>query len=195
MIKLAGDIGGTNARLMLAEENDDGINILLEKSYLSNDYACFEDVLERFLADQETSPVLDSACFAVAGPVKAGVSKVTNLPWVISETALQSTLNIQRVKLINDFIAVAHGIERLADDDVLLVQQGMPDTSSHPPSAAIIGAGTGLGVAHRVWLAGKYHVLPSESGHVNFAPANAEQRQLLAWLQQEHNHVSLESIL
>jgi glucokinase len=193
---LAGDIGGTNTRLLLADLGESGRHILAEKSYPSADYEGFIQVLNTFLFDNEIQTPLIAACFAVAGPVENGVVSVTNLPWVISEEELGNVLQTRNVKLINDFAAVSYGIFELQEDDILILQQGVSGKNrSMNPDAAIIGAGTGLGVSHRVWLNENYQVLSSETGHVGFAPENEQQLKLLAWLQKKYSHVSLEMIL
>ncbi|MEJ2141295.1 MAG: glucokinase, partial [Gammaproteobacteria bacterium] len=122
-----------------------------------------------FLTDFNFSQKIDRACFAVAGPVVSGKSKITNLPWSISESQLEKTLNISRVKILNDFMAVALGISELGDKDILLIQQGSDLNVKTHPDSAIIGAGTGLGVAHRVWLDNQYYIFSSETGHAGFA--------------------------
>ena len=66
---------------------------------------------------------------------------------------------------------------------------------SEHPGAAIIGAGTGLGASHRVWLNEQYYIFPSETGHVGFTPENDLQSRLLVWLQKKYPHVSLEMVL
>lgn len=195
MIAIAGDIGGTNTRLIIIDYHDGCLTTLAENNYPSNHYSSFEQVIACFLTDCDFTNKIDRACFAVAGPVVAGKSKITNLPWSISEEQLQKSLNIPRVKLINDFMAVALGISKLSEDDIQLMQHQPGINEKRHPDAAIIGAGTGLGVAHRVWMDNQYHIFPSETGHTGFAPGNERQTQLLAWLQKKNQHVGLEMLL
>lgn len=195
MMIVAGDIGGTNTRLV-CEEQDSNASFRFEKDYRNVEFADFPTLLEKFLSQADITCEIAAACFAVAGPVVMGRSSLTNLPWIISEEEISRHFQIPRVELVNDFIAVAYGVERLAEKDLLVLQQGssvMANTVN--PSAAIIGAGTGLGVAHRVWLTDHYQVFSSEAGHVGFAPENELQSRLLVWLQQTHAHVSLETLL
>lgn len=192
---LAGDIGGTNTRLIYAELNTKGRQIISEKSYASSEYSDFNQVLTTFLHEHNITDTIDAACFAVAGPVMSGIVAVTNLPWVISENELEKTFKIAKVNLINDFIAVVYGIAELKDADTVTLQQGEVKSSSVKPDAIVIGAGTGLGVAHRIWLNDHYHALSTEAGHAGFAPENTQQCQLLKWLQKTQSHVSLENIL
>jgi len=192
---LAGDIGGTNARLICAEVNAKGKKIVAEKSYVSANYSDFIQVLNTFLHEHNIKGAIDAACFAVAGPVKSGVVAVTNLPWVINENELGKSMHIPKVKLINDFTAVVYGISELSDGDTVTLQKGEVKSNSANQNAVVIGAGTGLGVAHRIWLSDHYHALSSEAGHAGFAPENEQQCQLLQWLHKTQLHVSLENIL
>lgn len=193
---LAGDIGGTHTRLVFADINKSDQYILAEKSYPSTEYSGLVEVINSFLFEHDITTTINAACFAVAGPVEFGVASVTNLPWVISEEQLSKVLKIPSVKLINDFVAVAYGISELEDTDMLVLQQGLAKNSdSKNLDAAIIGAGTGFGVSHRVWLNDHYQVFSSEAGHVGFAPENEMQCKLLNWLQKKHSHVSLELLL
>jgi len=193
---LAGDIGGTNTRLIYAEMAGDSRLIIAEQSYPSAEFAGLIPVIDVFLAEHDLNFAIDAACFAIAGPVELGSAKVTNLPWVISEQELRHRLQTQQVKLINDLAAAAYGIAELETDDLLLLQQGVPrDDGSGKPDAVVVAAGTGLGAAHRVWLKDHYQVLSTESGHGGFAPENAEQTELLGWMQKTHSHVSLEMLL
>lgn len=193
---LAGDIGGTNARLIIAHVAADGCHVIAEKSYASADFNGLDQLIDHFISEHKFTTVLDAACFAIAGPVEFGVAKVTNLPWVIKQQDLITRLQTPRIKLINDLAATAYGITELEETDMLIVQQGLHyDAASTNPDAVVIAAGTGLGAAHRVWLGDHYQVFSSEAGHTGFAPENSQQTELLAWLQKELTHVSLEMLL
>ena len=193
---LAGDIGGTNTRLLFAQSSTDGYRVIAESNYPSNQYHSLLEVIEVFFSEHDIEPVIDTACFAVAGPVLSGLVSVTNLPWVISEQELRDELGIARVRLINDFVAVAYGIAELEETDIEILQHGQTrDGQPLNMDAAVIGAGTGLGVSHLVYREGTYHPYPSEAGHVGFAPENQLQCELLAWLLQKHPHVSVEMLL
>ena len=193
---IAGDIGGTNTRLVLAEIDESGRQILFEKSYRSTQYSDFFQVLKAFLSESKSSLPVEAACIAVAGPVRSGVVSVTNLPWVITEEQLHDVLETPHVVLINDFVSVGYGIPLLDQSDVLTLQQGHADEyESVHHDVAVIGAGTGLGVSHLVWMEDSYQPQSSEAGHVGFAPENSLQCELLAWLQKKYTHVSIEMLL
>jgi glucokinase len=99
------------------------------------------------------------------------------------------------VKLVNDFTAVCYGIDQLNSQQIETLQVASAIDQPAYPSALIIGAGTGLGVAHRLWINDAWQVLPTETGHAGFAPESSLQTALLAYLQGDNAHVSLESIL
>ena len=190
---LAADIGGTNSRLIYGAYTDKQFQVLAQARYRSTQYQGFMDVVNDFLSANSIRNGIDSACLAVAGPVKDGHASVTNLPWQLDERELSETLAIPRLKLLNDFVALAHGIDSVSDTDSLLIQAG--EHQAQHPDAAIVGAGTGLGACHRVWRGGRYQVFSSEAGHAGFAPQNALQCELLNWLSRDNAHVSVEMLL
>lgn len=199
---LAADVGGTNTRLSYVESVGDEKNVLSEKSFLSAEYSDFNRLLNAFLDEFNIKDSVDAACFAVAGPVKSAEVSVTNLPWVINEAQLQAAFKIPRVRLINDFIAVAYGVSTLSNSDICVLQPGNSHASSHNASpgvsqhnAVVVGAGTGLGAAHLVWQTDHYQAYSSEAGHVGFSPQNPLQHELLLWLQKQRNYVCLEMLL
>lgn len=198
MILLAADIGGTTSRLILVDENAATRQVIYAGDYASVEYASFYAVLEQFLGESGNNRPIDAACVAVAGPARVSddqlQASVTNLPWCITEKELLNALQTSAVKLINDFSAVCYGLPELKTSEMEILQAGV-STARQYPSAVVIGAGTGLGVAHRVYVNGEYHVLPTESGHAGFAPESALQTQLLSYLQIQQPHVSLESVL
>lgn len=168
---LCGDIGGTSTRLALWQKNA----LKQERSYTSLSFSSLETPLRDWLAEVPERP--DAACLGVPGPVVQNRCVTTNLPWVVDGEELSFKLGF-RVHLINDFHAAARGISLLSEADRLQVRMGTP-LSGAP--IAVIGAGTGLGQAFLV--AG--HVVPGEGGHADFAPANGEEREFAAWLEQQ----------
>ena len=185
---LAGDVGGTKTLLRCVDA--DGTIVKTER-YDSTTWPTFDALVHEFLAGG-LGPV-DSACFAVAGPVLGGRAEVTNVGWVIEEAALARAFSIARVSLINDFYAIGLGVPLLGPDDLLSIQQGQRDRTA---PMAILGAGTGLGEALVVNIGGAYHVIPGEGGHADFSPQDEEQTRLFLHLQQRYGgHVSSERVI
>ena len=187
MIYLAGDIGGTNTRLLLS---DDSGQILGEKDYRSGEYEHLSDIVSIFLDGVDARP--DTACFAVAGPVVSGTARVTNLTWFLSEQELSKDTGIPRVSLINDFQAIGYGLSVIGDSDFLVLQKGMPAVKG---IRVLLGAGTGLGVGQMFWCNDHYEVLPSEGGHMDFAPVEREEHGLLNYMTASSIRPSYDEIL
>ena len=187
---LAVDIGGTKTLFQLSTEKGD---VIYEQSFVSQDFARFDLVLTEFLAqDKVKNHHIDSACFAVAGPISGRNANVTNLPWQLNADDLANKFNIHQLHVCNDFEAVAHGIAELADNEIVILQQGEPDESA---PRAVIGAGTGLGQALLLPENGSWRVVATEGGHADFAPTDQQQILLLEYLIERFGHVSYERIV
>lgn len=184
---LAGDVGGTKTLLRCVE---DGGETSASARYASADYRSFGELLGDFM--QRVPGPVDAACLAVAGPVIGRRADVTNLPWIIDADQTATDFDVPRLSLINDFYAVALGVPLLGDADLLSIQRGQRDRSA---PIGILGAGTGLGQAIVTWQKGVHYVLPSEGGHGDFAPQNAEQTRLFLYLHERFGHVSWERLV
>jgi glucokinase len=184
---LSGDIGGTHCRLALF---DGSLRLDVEKIYPSQDYPGLGEVLRRFMA--ETGAEVDRACFGVAGPVRNGRCRTTNLPWTLDEAELAEDLGIPRVKLLNDLEASAHGIPGLAPGDQVVLNEGDPAPRGN---LALIAAGTGLGEAGLFWDGRTHHPFATEGGHASFAPKNELEIQLLHHLLTQFDTVSWERVV
>ena len=180
---LTGDIGGT--KTLLALHDDDGA-IVISRRYPSRDAATFDALVARFLDETAARP--RCACFGIAGPVLGSRVKVTHLPWQIDADALAERFGMERVRLLNDFAAAAHGIGALAPADLVTLQAGEP-LADRPK--LVIGAGTGLGIAYVMGDA----VLSGEGGHVAFAPADEAQAALWRWLHGRVGRVEVEHVV
>jgi len=192
---LAADVGGTKTLLSLQDLDEEGFHReLRSERFVSRDFSGIAEVIRKFLGDDLAS--VTHAGIGVAGPVTVdehGESvRATNLPWRIDARALEVALDLERVRLINDFHAVALGIPKLDADDVEVLQEGVVDPSG---PIAIIGAGTGLGEAIVLPVAGQWKVIASEGGHCDFAPRNELEIALLRFLLGRHERVSCERVV
>jgi glucokinase len=193
---LAGDIGGTKTLLQILRLDESSLNVtaLHEQRFDSQAYSNFEDLLKEFIdsCDNQLEQTIRAACIGVAGPVSDTIAEVTNLPWRIDSQSLQQIFDIASVRLINDFQAVGYGISSLSDTDISVLQNGMYQDQG---IRAVIGAGTGLGQGILTWRDNYYDVMASEGGHVDFAPVDEEQIQLLQYLKQQFDHVTYERLV
>src|ERR1700730_15562129 len=120
---LAGEIGATRTRLAAFETEGNRLQRVVEKIYMSQQ----QDGLFSIHADDikpEAIPV-HSACLGVAGPVRAGRSKISNLPWFIDARDVATQLRLNSVGLLNDLEAYAYGIDGLESKDFITLSDGV----------------------------------------------------------------------
>src|SRR4029077_10147063 len=137
MIVLAGDIGGTNARLAIYDVTETKerpqLTPVFERTYPSAAHPSLDVIAETFLATatQEVGAraKVQSACFGIAGPIVNNMCHATNLPWVVDGRALSARLGIDRVTLINDFTAAALGVTAVTAGDLAPLGGGTPVTA------------------------------------------------------------------
>ena len=187
---LAGDIGGTNARLASFEVVHGRVKPLVEETFPSHAYASLDDIVRTFVSAHDLRVV--QACFGIAGPVRHGRSEAINLAWVVDAQRLAQQLGLATVWLVNDLEATAYGAGALAPEDFVTLNEGVPGAEGN---AVVIAAGTGLGEAGLYWDGKQHWPFASEGGHASFAPGDALQVELLQYLQQRFTHVSWERVL
>jgi glucokinase len=186
---LVGDIGGT--KTILAEARSDGRSALARvERYPSAGFDSLEALVRGYL-DRADGP-WDAAAFAVAGPVDGDRSRITNLPWEIDARHLEQALRLPRVRLLNDLEAVAWGIPALRPEDLAVLHPGEADARGN---ACVVAAGTGLGQAGLYWDGARHHPFATEGGHADFAPIDAKEQDLLAFLRARYGHVSWERVV
>jgi len=186
---LAGDVGGTKTDLAIFSPEKGPTEPLVESRFVSTAYPGLEAMAREFL-DQSAHEV-DQAVFGVAGPVIRNSVDVTNLPWTISGPDLREGLGLSRVTLLNDIAAIANGVPYLEPHEVHTLKAGRPDPEG---AIAVIAPGTGLGEAFLTWDGQRHRPHATEGGHVDFAPTNPRQVQLLRYLWPRHAHVSYELV-
>lgn len=187
---LAGDIGGTKTNLGIFARGARRPVLKVLKTYPSGRYPDMESILAAFLKEHPAD--LQGACFGIAGPVHHGRCRVTNLPWEVSEGRLKKRFGLRHVQLINDLTATAFSIPCLSKRDLHMINGGKAQRHGN---LALIAPGTGLGESIVVREKGLYIPVPSEGGHVDFAPKDEKGVGLWRHLKIKYGHVSLERIL
>ena len=188
---LAGDIGATRVRLAGFQTEGNQLHRVVEKTYKSQGHSGLAELIKTFV--QTEGILVHSACFGVAGPVRAGKSKISNLPWTIDSRELAAQLKLSTVGLINDLEAYAYGIDALESKDFVTLSEGLADDAEG--NRVVIAARTGLGVAGLYWDGFRHHPFPCEGGHADFAPKNDLESELAQYLRKKYDHVSCERIL
>jgi glucokinase len=185
---LLGDIGGTNARFALVTDGRIGP---IERSAVA-DYPDFDRALAVFLDRHRNEPPISSAVLAVAGPIKANRSALINSGWIIDAGRLGQTFNLQNVRVVNDFKAVAWSLPHLEPHDLFAVGGGERAVAA---PAVVLGPGTGLGLACLVPRPYDSFVVITEAGHATLPGANAREDAVIAHLRNHFGHVSVERAL
>ena len=190
---LIGDIGGTNARFALARPDDTGFSG--ELTLHCADYETAEQGVLHYL---ERSGVVtpDVICLAAAGPVVDDCVRFTNNHWVINGRELQQKFPSARVRLLNDFEAIAYSIPLLGENDLAtvgLVPSELDGKSEY--TLAVLGPGTGLGASGLLGRSNSTYPIVGEGSHAGFAPETRMQFKVLKQLRQRHERVSDERLI
>ncbi|MFI4998307.1 MAG: glucokinase [Reyranellales bacterium] len=185
---LLADIGGTFARFALLSGDVLGPIRTLEVRHHPTVASAIRQMLER---DGQALPV-ECAIFALAGPIKDGCCALTNSSWTVDAAELKDDFGFQEVRLVNDHEVTAWGLPHLSSPDTRLVG---PDTPVVGAPMAVLGPGTGLGMACFIPDAGAAHVLASEGGHATLAATNTREEALIGSLRRRFGHVSAERVL
>jgi glucokinase len=186
---LAGDIGGTNARLAYFQPQNGHLRLISERIFPSREYKELGEIVSKFLEDSATRP--EVACFGIAGPVHNGRVETSNLPWIVEQSRLAKQIQLPATLLINDLEASAWGIGALSPEDLVPLHRVAQSVGNQ----AVIAPGTGLGEAGLFWNGSQHEVFACEGGHVDFGPQGDLQIELLRFLASRYEHVSYERIL
>lgn len=181
------DIGGTNARFVLAKEGRLGS----VRRYAVADFAGPVEAITKFLDDIAAPGRPRRAAIAFAGPVVNGRAELTNSPWQISEETLIRQLQLDQAIVMNDFAAIAWALPQLGQEDLFPVGKGSQDRGA---PMAVLGPGTGLGVAAFVPDRGGI-ALATEGGHATMPAADDREAAILRRLRGRYDHVSAERLL
>jgi len=190
-VLLAGDVGGTKTLLGLFHAAGGEVRPLREATYPSQRASSLPEMVHSFLAQGRERP----ATFAVgvAGPVIAGRSQLTNLPWVVDEQELAATFGFRRTRVLNDLEATGWAIASFRGRQTASLTPGLRGRAGN---AAVIAAGTGLGMAILVWDGARWRASASEGGHQEFPPQDATEDALLRFARRElRGRVSVERLV
>jgi glucokinase len=186
---LAADIGGTYSRLAWSR---DGTGADEATQVFDNaEFDSLDAVIERGLAALGApGQPIEHMVLAVPGPIHSDPIRLTNIDWSLDRERLRARFAVDRLTVVNDFQAAAHGISLLVKEDLICLNDVPVEEEG---LSVITGAGTGLGLA----LMGKCaHLLgravhPTEAGHADYAPANEQQLRLSNYL---HETLQMEKV-
>lgn len=185
---LFGDIGGTTARFAVLTGDAIGpIDHLPVSGYRS-----MVDAIDGYLGSRSDRDRIRAAVLGVAGLVEGGRSIIVNSQWVIDAAELQSAFRFKSVNLINDFEAIGYALPYLSERDVKLLGGGKPSPTE---SMAVIGPGTGLGMAGMVRSGDRMTVIPTEGGHATLPGSTPREDAVITHLRRKFGHASAERAL
>jgi glucokinase len=182
------DIGATNARFALLVGSD----LVAAETYAVADYASPVEAMRAFLAGPASGHRPQRALIAAAGPVDNGRISLTNASWVVDSVRIAKGLNLQDVKVLNDFEALGWSLPALRHDH--LVTLGGPQQAERG-TMAVLGPGTGFGLAALAHGRQEEIVLVTEGGHATLSSENRREDAVILALRRQLHHVSVEGVL
>jgi glucokinase len=185
---LVADIGGTNARLAMADLAT--LQVSDAAHFRCADFPSLEAVVAEFLNEVSQRPA--AAAVAVAAPVVGDTVRLTNSPWSLVHGELCTAVGVDTLLLLNDFEALAHALPHLGTADLHQIGGGEPVERA---TKAVLGPGTGLGVAGLAWSPAGWQALPSEGGHAAFAVEDATEFAMLERLLTGRERLSVERVV
>lgn len=185
--RLLADIGGTNARF--AWQSGAGASIVDMMTLPCAGYARLADAIRHYLVMLDRQAPAHCA-IAIANPVRGDQVRMTNHHWAFSIRALKAEFGFARLRVLNDFTALAMALPALDSAELRQVRGGRA-----VPFAAVglIGPGTGLGVSGLLPDGrGGWIPIEGEGGHVTLAACMPREQALLQWFSSRYGHVSAE---
>ena len=190
---VAVDIGGTHARFAIARIAGGRVTMLGEACTLNTaDHASLSTAWEEF-AHRAGRALPLAVGIAMAGPVEGDSYRLTNNSWAIRPDSLSRELSVERFTVVNDFAAVAHAVAHLGEEYFQSLSGGDRALPEHGV-ISVVGPGTGLGVAQLIRRETGYRVVPTEGGHMDFAPLDGLEDKILGHLRKRFRRVSVERI-
>jgi glucokinase len=184
---LLADIGGTNIRFALTGSSGRPEHIRVTGNVGVPD---LETALQAYL--EETGARPQAAILAIAAPIEGEEVVLTNRSWFFRQSELARRFGFNRLRVVNDFEAIAWALPRLRPDDVRPL--GPPLAPGGGVKVAL-GPGTGLGVSALLPLDDHWHVLAGEGGHISFGPQAPEETEVFSRMRAAHGYVSAETVL
>ena len=186
--RLLADVGGTNVRF--GSQFEPGGAIAQVHAYACANFESLWDAIVHHLWQQKLDQPR-SCAIGIATPVMGDHVRMTNHHWTFSITALKHCLHLEKLLVLNDFLTLALALPTMSPDELLQVGSGSP-VAGEP--MALVGPGTGLGVASLVPVRGSDQVIaiPGEGGHVTLGSCKPEEAAVLKVLCERFGHVSAE---
>lgn len=185
---VVGDIGGTHMRFAVADHDELTIDHYVQ--FRCSEFSSLDQGLAAYLKYVPGHP--KKLCLAVAGPVEGDIVRMSNRPWVVDRRAIQAVSGTREVLLINDFEALAHILPYLSAHDLHKICGG---DGVEGANRAVVGPGTGLGVAAITRCRDGWLGISGEGGHITFASQSREEFEIFDKFRFDRHHVSWDHLL
>ncbi len=189
MTCLLADIGGTNTRCAMVNT---GVSVEAIEVFENRDFADLPELLSRYINSLPADSKPVSGIFAVAAPIREDAVQMINIDWRFSTESLRQSLGIKQLQLLNDFEALAIGLPVLNTNDIRQVGGGQP-APDRPK--AVLGPGTGLGVASLIPTKQGWQPISGEGGHVTLPAVTPQETKLIEQLRDRFGHCSAERLI
>jgi glucokinase len=182
------DIGGTNARFALLVDSEP----TLITTYAVANYPSPVEAARAYLEGPAAGYQPQTAVMAAAGPVVHGRISMTNAAWVVDAAQLRGGLALKSARVVNDFEALGWALPGFRPEDLAMIGPAMPAASA---TMAVMGPGTGFGLAALASDGKAEVVLVTEAGHATLPSESAREDAIIEELRARHPHVSIERAL
>lgn len=189
MTCLLADIGGTNTRCAILAEDKKPLAI---EVFENRDFSDLPALLGRYIESLPAGSRPQSGVFAVAAPIRADAVQMINIDWRFSTDSLRQSLCLERLQLLNDFEALAIGLPDLGPGETRQIGGGDP-VADRPK--AVLGPGTGLGVASLIPTRDGWQAVSGEGGHVTLPAVTEKEAELIRQIREQFGHCSAERLL
>jgi glucokinase len=187
-VRLVADVGGTNARFALSTHPGSFTQVHV---LACAQYPTIADAVRHYLVAVGRPPI-DDVVIAIATPLLGDEVRMTNHHWSFSIERTRRELGLRTLLVINDFSALAMSLP-------FLPQEALRRLDRHEEQRrgvkAVVGPGTGLGVAGVVPTPLGWQPVATEGGHVSLAPGSPLEAEILQLLWRTYAHVSAERLV
>ena len=188
---IVADLGGTNARFAVVKKGTADLEHIMK--YSAKDYDSFRELLEQYKKDEPKAFEATDIAIAVACPADDDQIKFTNNHWSFSKKEIAAKYNFNEFIVMNDFEAVARSLVLIDHEKATKVGSG---TIKEKMPKAVIGPGTGLGMASLVYgVDGRAIPVAGEGGHMSFSPQTPRQEVVWEYLKKSFSYISVERLV
>ena len=187
---LLADIGGSNARFALCTSPSSALTL---ETIETKNFKSFEDACLAVIQKQGVVP--SSMILCGAGPLRSPkLIQLTNASWVLDGEAIANFFSLKQGLLLNDFEAQAITLPYLKESALTAIPP-LSASSLTGSTRLVLGAGTGLGISALIEASGKFIAIPSEAGHIDFAPTTPEEISIWSYLIQKIPRITPDILL